>query len=135
MTERDEGDAEDSDADNKRSANTSAGESGGEGAEEEQEGGGGEEDAVEESKPEEDGNQQENGALLYQYTRTSLESLPGSLEEINMNSQLNPVTSIEVPKKAAAVCTGSCATQKRSRSPARVKRRTPKESDVELDNL
>ncbi|KAG7241061.1 hypothetical protein INR49_026092 [Caranx melampygus] len=140
VTEGEEADAEDSDANNKCSGDTSAGESGCEGAGTagEQEGGEGEEevveDAVEDFKPEEedeeDGNKKENGALLHQHTRTSLESLPGSLEEINMNSQPNPVSSIEVPKKAAAVCTGGCATQKRSRSPARVKRRKPKESDT-----
>ncbi|KAG7237427.1 hypothetical protein INR49_032390 [Caranx melampygus] len=145
VTEGEEADAEDSDANNKCSGDTSAGESGCEGAGTagEQEGGEGEEevveDAVEEFKPEEedeeDGNKKENGALLHQHTRTSLESLPGSLEEINMNSQPNPVSSIEVPKKAAAVCTGGCATQKRSRSPARVKRRKPKESDVKLEKL
>lgn len=135
MTEGEEADVEDSDPDNKHSGDTGAGEPGCEGAAGEQEGGGGEEevveDAVEELKPVEE--DEGSGALLHQYTRTSLESLPGSLEEIN--SQPKPVSSTEVPKKAAAVCTGGCASQKRSRSPARVKRRKPKESDVELDKL
>lgn len=141
MTEGEEADAED----------TSPDESGREGAgatgdEEEKEGGGNGdeeeavEDAVEEFKPEEEEeeegdqirNKREDGNLLYQFTRTSVESLPGSLEDIDMDSPQNPVKSIEVPKQAAGGSTGG-AGQRRSRSPARVKRRKPKESDVELD--
>ncbi|XP_056226938.1 retinitis pigmentosa 1-like 1 protein [Seriola aureovittata] len=143
VTEGEEADAEDSDTDNKRPSDTSADESGHERAgttgdeEEKEEGGDGDEvveDAVEEFKPEEEDEEKEDGALLHQFTRTSVESQPGSLEEINMGSNQNPVRSIEVPKMAAAVSTGGGTTQKRSRSPGRVKRRKPKESDVELDN-
>ena len=146
VTEGEEGDAEDSDTDNKRPSDTSADELGQEGAgttgDEEAEGGrdGVEEnvveDAVEEFKPEEEDEEakRDNGALLHQFTRTSVEVQPGSMEDINMDSHLNPVSSIEVPKTAADVSTGGGASQRRSRSPARVKRRKPKESDVELDN-
>lgn len=150
MTEGEEADAEDSDTDNKHPSDTSADESGREGAgttgdEEEKEGGGDRdeevvEDAVEEFKPEEEDkeeanrNKREDGALLHQFTRTSVESQPGSLEDIDTDSPLNPVSSIEVPKMAASVSTGGGTSQKRSRSPARVKRRQPKESDSELDN-
>lgn len=86
----------------------------------------------EESKPE---GESEGGeaALSHQFTRTSVESQPGSLEDADANeSRPNPVTSIEVPKMAAS---GGGGGQRRSRSPARVKRRKPKESDVELDDI
>ncbi|KAI3365980.1 hypothetical protein L3Q82_009809 [Scortum barcoo] len=113
--------------------------------EEEKEGGGDEEevveDAVEEFKTEEgeeeeeegevDGNKRVDGALLHQFTRTSVESQPGSLEAVDTDSPRNPVNSIEVPKMAA----GGGVGQRRSRSPARVKRCKPKESDVELDDF
>ncbi|XP_040888742.1 retinitis pigmentosa 1-like 1 protein [Toxotes jaculatrix] len=148
VTEGEEADAEDSDTDNKRPSDTSADESGREGAgttgdEEEKEGGRDgdeeevEEDAVEEFKPEEEvnGSMRKDGALLHQFTRTSVESQPGSLENIDMDSLLNPVSSVEVPKMAAGISTTGGTSQRRSRSPARVKRRKPKESDVELDNL
>ncbi|XP_044044427.1 retinitis pigmentosa 1-like 1 protein [Siniperca chuatsi] len=154
VTEGEEADAEDSDTD-KRPSDTSADESGREGPgatgdEEEKEGGDGDEvveDAVEEFKPEEEEeevedevvvvsrNKREDGALLHQLTRTSVESQPGSLEDINTDSPQNPVNSIEVPKMAAGVSTGGGMGQRRSRSPARVKRRKAKESDVELDNF
>lgn len=142
MTEGEEADAEESDTDSKRPSNTSVAESGREGAgatedEEGREGGeDGDEadDAVEEFKPEEeeeeDGevDKRENGALFHQFTRTSVESQPGSLEDIGTESPHNLVSSIEVPKRAACVCG-----QRRSRSPGRVKRSKPKECDVELN--
>ncbi|XP_042368755.1 retinitis pigmentosa 1-like 1 protein [Plectropomus leopardus] len=145
VTEGEEADAEDSDTDNKRPSDTSADESGREGAgttgEEGEKEGGVEEDAVEEFKPdeeeqEEEGgeqNKREDGALLHQITRTSVESQPGSLEDID--SPQNPVNSIEVPKIAAGGSTGGGTGQRRSRSPGRVKRRKPKESDAELDDF
>ncbi|XP_045910927.1 retinitis pigmentosa 1-like 1 protein [Micropterus dolomieu] len=141
VTEGEEADAEDSDTD-KRPSDTSADESGREGAgatgdEEEKQGAGdGDEvveDAVGEFKPEEEEegavkrNSREDGALLHQFTRTSVESQPGSLEEINTDSPQNPVNSTEVPKIAADVSTGGGTGQRRSRSPARVKRRKPRE--------
>ncbi|XP_035854695.1 retinitis pigmentosa 1-like 1 protein isoform X2 [Sander lucioperca] len=142
VTEGEEADAEESDTDSKRPSNTSVAESGREGAgatedEEGREGGeDGDEadDAVEEFKPEEeeeeDGevDKRENGALFHQFTRTSVESQPGSLEDIGTESPHNLVSSIEVPKRAACVCG-----QRRSRSPGRVKRSKPKECDVELN--
>lgn len=146
MTEGEEADAEESDSDNKRPSDTSADESGCEGAgttgEEGEKGGGEEEavkDAVEEDKPEnKDGDMKEKKgeavALLHQFTRTSVESQPGSLEDINTESPQNPVNSIEVPKISAGVSSGGGAGQRRSRSPARVKRRKPKECDEELDD-
>ncbi|XP_035533952.1 retinitis pigmentosa 1-like 1 protein [Morone saxatilis] len=153
VTEGEEADAEDSSTDSKRQSDTSPDESGREGAaatgdeeEKEGEGDGGDEevveDAVEEFKPEEEGedeevnkNKREAGALLHQFTRTSVESQPGSLEDIGTESPQNPVNSIEVPKMADGGSTGGGTGQKRSRSPARVKRRKPKESDVELDDI
>ncbi len=102
------------------------------------------EDAVEEFKPEEEeeeeegeanGNERKDGALLHQFTRTSVESQPGSMEDIDTDSPQNPVNSIEVPKMTAGGSAGGGAGQRRSRSPARVKRRKPKESDVELDDF
>ncbi|XP_070787045.1 retinitis pigmentosa 1-like 1 protein [Enoplosus armatus] len=127
VTEGEEADAEDSDTD-KRPSDTSADESGRV------------EDTVEELKPEEEEdegevNRKEGGALLHQFTRTSVESQPGSLEDVNTDSPQNPVNSIEVPKMAVDVSTGGGTGQRRSRSPARAKRRKPKESDVELDNI
>lgn len=145
MTEGEEADAEDSDTDGKRPSDTSADESGREGAgatgdEEKEEAGDG--DAVEEFKPEEEEKEEEEvkkreeGTLLHQITRTSVESQPGSLEDVNTDSSHNPVNSIEVPKMAdTGVSTGGGAGQRRSRSPGRVKRRKPKECDVELDNF
>ncbi|XP_033471933.2 uncharacterized protein rp1l1a isoform X1 [Epinephelus lanceolatus] len=141
VTEGEEADAEDSDTDSKRPSNTSADESGREGTaatgEEEEKEGGGEEDAVEEFKPEEEEevNKKEDGALLHQITRTSVESQPGSMEDIDTDPLHNPVNSIEVPKMAAGGSTGGGTGQRRSRSPGRVKRRKPKESDVELDDF
>lgn len=141
VTEGEEADAEDSDTDSKRASNTSADESGREGTaatgEEEEKEGGGEEDAVEEFKPEEEEevNKKEDGALLHQITRTSVESQPGSMEDIDTDPPHNPVNSIEVPKMAAGGSTGGGTGQRRSRSPGRVKRRKPKESDVELDDF
>lgn len=54
-----------------------------------------------------------------------MESQPGSLED--EDPPRNPMDSIEVPKAG-----GGGAGQRRSRSPARVKRRKPKERDEEL---
>lgn len=152
MTEGEEADAEDSDTDTKRPSDTSADESGRDGAvaagdEEEKEGGGDVEveDAAEESKPEQEeedegevnSDKREDGALLHQFTRTSVESQPGSLEDIDTDSPQNPVNSIEVPKMGAGISVGGGggADQRRSRSPARVKRRKPKECDVELGDF
>ncbi|XP_030011919.1 retinitis pigmentosa 1-like 1 protein isoform X2 [Sphaeramia orbicularis] len=138
-TEGEEGDAEDSDTD-RLPSNTSADESGHEGGgttgnEGDKEGGadGDDEDevvkdAVKELKTDTD--RKENGALLHQFTKTSVESQPGSLEDVDADSPPNPVDTIEVPKMAS---TGG-AGQRRSRSPGRVQRRKPKESDVKLDH-
>ncbi|XP_034533670.1 retinitis pigmentosa 1-like 1 protein [Notolabrus celidotus] len=142
VTEGEEADAEDSeDTDAKRPSDTSVDESGQEGGgatgeEEEKEGG----DDVEEFKPEEDEeevnrNKKEDGALLQQFTRTSVESQPGSLEDIDTDSPRIPVQSIEVPKMAPEVSAGGGSGNRRSRSPARVKRRKPKLSDVEMDDF
>uniref|UniRef100_A0A3Q3NI19 Doublecortin domain-containing protein n=1 Tax=Labrus bergylta TaxID=56723 RepID=A0A3Q3NI19_9LABR len=109
--------------------------------EENDSGGGGEGDVVEEFKPEEgeegdvDGNKKEDGALLQQFTRTSVESQPGSLEDIDSETQKNHMQSIVVPKMAAGVSTGGGSGNRRSRSPARVKRCKPKTSDVELGDF
>lgn len=77
---------------------------------------------------EEENRKKEDGVLHHQFTRTSVESQPGSLEDINVTP--NPVSSIEVPKRGAGGGGGS-AGQRRSRSPARVKRRKAKECDEE----
>lgn len=141
VTEGEEADAEDSDTD-KRPSDTSADDSAGAaGGEEEKEaaGDGGEEevaeDAVEESKPEEEQDGEVSKRVIHQATKTSVESQPGSLEDVNADSPRNAIPSIEVPKMAADVSTGGGTRQVRSRSPARVKRRKPKECDVELDNF
>lgn len=139
MTEGEEADAEVSDTDNKSPTDTSADESGrgGDGGEEEVV-----EDAVQEFKPEEEGpekggeanrNKRLDGALLHQITRTSVESQPGSLEDIDAEPPRNPANSMEVPKMAAGASTGGGAGRRRSPSPARVKRRKPKECDVEVE--
>ncbi|CAB1441952.1 unnamed protein product [Pleuronectes platessa] len=136
-TEGEEADAEDSDTDKKSPSDTSADEvvAGTTGEEEEKEAGGG--DAVEEFKPEEEeeeeeevkGSRKEAGALLHQFTRTSVESQPGSLEDIHTDSA--PVSTIEVPKMGS---TGGGASPKRSRSPGRVKCRKPKDRDMDQDD-
>ncbi|XP_053273593.1 retinitis pigmentosa 1-like 1 protein [Pleuronectes platessa] len=135
-TEGEEADAEDSDTDKKSPSDTSADEvvAGTTGDEEEKEAGGG--DAVEEFKPEEEeeeeevkGSRKEAGALLHQFTRTSVESQPGSLEDIHTDSA--PVSTIEVPKMGS---TGGGASPKRSRSPGRVKCRKPKDRDMDQDD-
>ncbi|TKS66240.1 Retinitis pigmentosa 1-like 1 protein [Collichthys lucidus] len=136
VTEGEEADAEESDSDNKRPSDTSADESGCEGGEKDC----GEEEAVKDAVEEDkDGEVKEKKgeavALLHQFTRTSVESQPGSLEDINTDSPQNPVNSIEVPKISAGVSGGGGgAGQRRSRSPARVKRRKPKECDEEVDD-
>lgn len=128
MTEGEEADAEDSDIDSKRSSDTTADKSGSEEKEESGEDKDEEEDAVKEFKPEEEdkvnGSKREDGALLHQFTRTSVESQPGSLEDIDTESPQNPVDSIEVPNSTS---TGGSKGQRRSRSPARVKQLKPKE--------
>lgn len=127
MTEGEEADAEDSETDSKRLSDTSADESGRDGApgdKEETEGGG---------EGEVNGKKREDGALLHQFTRTSVESQPGSLEDVDTGSPQNPVNSPEVPKTGGDISAGGGACQRSSRSPARVKRRKPKECDVELD--
>lgn len=105
-------------------------------------------DTIEEFKPEEEEGGGENvevmktkrdeNALAHQYTRTSVESQPGSMEESDAISPANPVASVEVqqtvPKMAAGVSSGG-KSPRRSRSPARVKRRKPKEIDGELDDF
>lgn len=130
-TEGEEADGEDSDTDCKRPSDTSADESGRGVTENEEE----KESSVEE-EDEVNKNKKEDCALLHQFTRTSVESQPGSLEDIDTESPRHPVDSIEVPKMAADdVSSGGGAGQRRSRSPGRVKRRKPKESDVELDDI
>lgn len=131
MTEGGEADAEDSDIDSKRSSDTTADKLGSEEKEESGEDKDEEEDAVKELKPEEEdkanGSKREDGALLHQFTRTSVESQPGSLEDIDAESPQNPVDSTEVSKTADSISTGGSNGQRRSRSPARVKQLKPKE--------
>ncbi|KAM9328435.1 uncharacterized protein rp1l1a [Pholidichthys leucotaenia] len=125
VTEGEEADAKDSDTDCKCQRGTIAEESAPKGAR-----GNEEEDAVKESKIDE--NQQKNGALLHQFTRTSVESQPGSLEEIESDSPSNKVYSIEVPKRPKELTAGGGTGQRRSRSPGRVKQRKRNEGDYEL---
>ncbi|KAA8579564.1 retinitis pigmentosa 1-like 1 protein [Etheostoma spectabile] len=147
VNEGEEVHAKESDPDSKRPRDNSVSESGheGAGASEDEEGKEGKEDgdeandAVEECKPEEDKekdgelDKRENGVLFHQFTRTSVESQPGSLEDIDTESPNNLVNAIEVPKRAACVCGGGGTGQRRSRSPGRVKRSKPKECDAELN--
>lgn len=131
MTEGEEADAEDSDIDSKCSSDTTADKSGSEEKEESGEDKDEEEDAVKEFKLEEEdkanGSKGEDGALLHQFTRTSVESQPGSLEDIDAESPQNPVDSTEVSKTADSISTGGSNGQRRSRSPAKVKQLKPKE--------
>lgn len=121
-TEGEEADAEESDTDNKHRSDTSCEESGNQED-------GEEEEAAVESKTEEEEEEdvkKEDSALLHQFTRTSVESQPGSLEDVDMNPPQNPVHAIEVPKVGAG---GGGSGQRRSRSPARIKRHKPKGSN------
>ncbi|XP_068575900.1 retinitis pigmentosa 1-like 1 protein [Cebidichthys violaceus] len=133
-TEGEEADAEDSDTDGKRPSDTSADSPGPEGARAT-----GEEDAAEGFRPEEEGDgevkKRVDGALLHQYTRTSMESQPGSLEDVDTDAHHHPVISIEVPRMAGGGSAGGGTGQRRSRSPGRVKCRKPKETDSELDDF
>ncbi|XP_037312643.2 retinitis pigmentosa 1-like 1 protein [Pungitius pungitius] len=70
------------------------------------------------------------GALLHQYTRTSVESQPGSLEDADAEARRPAVDSMAVPK-----ATGGGSGQRRSRSPGRVQRRKPKEADGEREDF
>lgn len=125
-TEGEEADAEESDTDNKQHSDTSCDESGNkEGGEEEE----GEEAAVESKTEEEEEVKKEDKALFHQFTRTSVESQPGSLEDVDVNPPQNPIHAITVPKVGAGGGGGSG--QRRSRSPARIKRHKPKGSDGE----
>lgn len=152
VTEGEEADAEDSDTDNKHPSDTSCDELGRDGAEatgdEGKEGGNEEEEkeeeeeAAEQSKPEEEEEEEEantdkkeDGALPHQFTKTSVESQPGSLEDIDTDSLPNPVNSIEVPKIGGGVSGGGGGGQRRSRSPVRVKGHKPKGSDAEMDDF
>lgn len=132
-TEGEEADAEESDSDNKHPSDTSCDECGNkEGGEEEEE-----EEAAVESKTEEEEEdvKREDSALFHQFTRTSVESQPGSLEGVDVNPPQNLVHAIEVPKVGAGGGGGGSG-QRRSRSPARIKRHKPKESDgAEMDDF
>lgn len=88
-----------------------------------------EDDEDTDEKQEEENSTKEDVALHHQFTRTSVESQPGSLEDIDVPP--NPVSSIKVPKTGAGGGGGGSTAQRRSRSPARVKRRKPKECDEE----
>lgn len=126
-TEGEEADAEESDTD-KHPSDTSCDECGN------KEGGEEEETAVESKTEEEEERKEEeeedvkkaNSALFHQFTRTSVESQPGSLEDVDMNPPQNSTHAIKVPKVGAG---GGGSGQRRSRSPARTKRHKPKESD------
>lgn len=117
--------AEGEEADNESHAGASgceaAGSTGEEGA-----GRRGEEEAVEDGveglKPGEDEEDEEEGALLHQITRTSVESQPGSLEDVD-----SPQTSTEVPKISVDASTDDG----KSGASGRTKRHIPKT----LDNL
>uniref|UniRef100_A0A8C7DDQ2 Retinitis pigmentosa 1-like 1 protein n=1 Tax=Oncorhynchus kisutch TaxID=8019 RepID=A0A8C7DDQ2_ONCKI len=124
-------------------------------AEDEEEGG--EEEvqlnAVAEFNPEDEEGEEMEGnreiPLIHQMTRTSVESQPGSMENTNPEprasdpvSQMFSLTLIEPNEtvsdghQMASAGEGSGGKgQRRSRSPARIKRRKPKESDIELDVL
>ncbi|XP_015245041.1 PREDICTED: retinitis pigmentosa 1-like 1 protein [Cyprinodon variegatus] len=110
VTDGEEADAEDSD-NSKRQSDTSAEESapeetGGTAEEETKDSDGedGEEDAVEEFRPEQEGREEkeatkskkEDGALLHQFTRTSVESQSGSMEEVRMDLPSN--SAVKRPK-------------------------------------
>lgn len=131
MTAGEEADAEDSD-DTKHQSDTGAEESGREEAGGTREDGDEEatdEDAVQEFKPEEDsegessGDKKKNGVFLHQFTKASVESQPGSMEDVVRVPPSKLVDSIKVPKMADRASSGN----KRSRSPGRVKPRNPKE--------
>ncbi|KAK1876708.1 Retinitis pigmentosa 1-like 1 protein [Dissostichus eleginoides] len=85
-------------------------------------------DAVEEVKPEEEDEEvkKRDVSLLHQFTKTSVESQSGSLEDIDPESPPIPIDSIEVPKMA-----GGGTGQRRSRSPGRVKCRKPKDNELD----
>uniref|UniRef100_A0A8C8GSM8 Doublecortin domain-containing protein n=1 Tax=Oncorhynchus tshawytscha TaxID=74940 RepID=A0A8C8GSM8_ONCTS len=124
-------------------------------AEDEEEGG--EEEvqlnAVVEFNPEDEEGEEMEGnreiPLIHQMTRTSVESQPGSMENTNPEprasdpvSQMCSLTLIEPNEtvsdghQMASAGEGSGGKgQRRSRSPARIKRRKPKESGIELDVL
>ncbi|XP_029941587.1 retinitis pigmentosa 1-like 1 protein [Salarias fasciatus] len=74
--------------------------------------------------------EEEDGTLLHQVTRTSVESQPGSMEEEDADAP-NTVDAMEVPKMGGG---GGGTGNRRSRSPARVKRRKPKETGEEMEN-
>ncbi|KAM4710634.1 uncharacterized protein rp1l1a isoform 1-T2 [Anableps anableps] len=109
VMEGEDADAEDSD-DSKRHSDTSADESAPEEAadtgEEEVKSSGedGQEDAVEEFRLEQDSEEEaaksknEDGTLLHQFTRTSVESQPGSMEDVDMDLPSNSRDYKEAPK-------------------------------------
>ncbi|CAN9498099.1 unnamed protein product [Ophioblennius macclurei] len=119
MTEREETHTDDSDTDSNRPDNTAA--------DRDQEA---REDAVKPELEKAEQNGAEDGSLLHQITRTSVESLPGSMEDVDRESPPNTVGSIEVPKVGGG---GGGTGPRRSRSPARVKRRKAKETDKEME--
>ena len=123
VTEGEEADAEDSDMDAKRLL---------------------EEQCVEKNK-----GRETEGHLIHQFTKTSVESQSGSMEAVYPEpkspvSPLRPIipkgdqeTTLEGPKMVSvSTCEGAGGKgHRRSRSPARSKRRTPKECDLELDDM
>ncbi|XP_055721706.1 uncharacterized protein LOC129813387 [Salvelinus fontinalis] len=124
-------------------------------AEDEEEGGEGEvqENAVAAFNPEEEEGEETEGnreiPLIHQMTRTSVESQPGSMENTDLEPRasdpvsqicsltlIKPNETVSDGHKMASAGEGSGGKgQRRSRSPARTKRRKPKESGIELDVL
>uniref|UniRef100_A0AAQ4RN88 Doublecortin domain-containing protein n=1 Tax=Gasterosteus aculeatus aculeatus TaxID=481459 RepID=A0AAQ4RN88_GASAC len=86
--------------------------------------------SVEEGEGRESTIKGDGSALLHQYTRTSVESQPGSLEDVDAEARRPAVDSMAVPK-----ATGGGSGQRRSRSPGRVQRRKPKEADGEQEDF
>lgn len=119
-TEGEEADAEESDTD-KHPSDTSCDECGNKEVAEEVE------TAVQcKTEQEKEGEKKADSALFHQFTRTSVESQPGSLEDVDMNPPQNTVHAIKVPPLGAG---GGGSGQRRSRSPARTKRHKAKGSD------
>ncbi|KAM9820889.1 retinitis pigmentosa 1-like 1 protein [Neosynchiropus ocellatus] len=124
-------DAEDSDADKKRPSDSSIDASrASEEDERDNQGDGDDEegetdDAVADSKPDDDREDKE-GALLHQFTRTSVESQPGSLDDPDVDS--DPLRTCHGSRKASGGSVGGAGLRS-LRSPGGVQRCKPEDTD------
>ncbi|XP_037552585.1 retinitis pigmentosa 1-like 1 protein [Nematolebias whitei] len=121
VTEGEEADVEDSDDSKLDTSTEESGHEEGAGSREEEDSKDNDEDIVKEFRPEEMSEEEEeakneDGTLLHQFTKTSVESQPGSMEDENTDLTSSPVESTKAPEVAANVSAGGLTDHRSSQS-------------------